>query len=405
MYLVSSEFLMCGLGFKIIKLLVASCSINCFAGAKDSFERDFISIPSVFQRRLTQTCTAKNHVDGPEVRLEKKSHPPGSYHEDPRHLDACRAVHKLVGRSNFSVDTIEDIIANSKLHANTTDAFKYYDQDVSVRIKERRRTFERSPRSQACGMLHPYGGFIQSRDSQQPILYVEIPKTSSSTMKSWIKTFCKDSKYGEGHFLHSRFTQMAPVLPNTLLSFTVVREPLKRFLSGYGTIRHRALLKGKTASHSSSSKIQGALYSSDRAAEIERFKSFVSIVVDEGAIMQARNDGKNDCIWNHVLSQMWFIEMYPQPINFVLHVESLEEDIKILRRYLPVTLPLGSPTHKNSVEGSKEPGFLKSDEYIKSAPAAIQMVLEYLRQDYVCLQYPIPNTEIHMNRSLKVWPQ
>jgi len=97
---------------------------------------------------------------------------------------------------------------------------------------------------------------------------------------------------------------------------------------------------------------------------------------------------------------MWFIEMNPQPINFVLHVESLEEDINILRRYLPVTLPPGSPTHQNSVEGSMRPGFLKPDEYIEGAPSAIQMVLEYLNQDYVCLQYPIPNVEIHANRSM-----
>ena len=131
---------------------------------------------------------------------------------------------------------------------------------------------------------------------------------------------------------------MAPVFPTTLLSFTVVREPLKRFISGYGTIRHRVLLKGKKASHLSSSKVHDPWYSSTREAEIERFKNFVSVVVDEGATLQARNHVKNDCHWNHALSQMWFIELYPQPINFILHVETLEADIDILRRYLPVVL-------------------------------------------------------------------
>ena len=222
-------------------------------------------------------------------------------------------------------------------------------------------------------------------------MYVEIPKAASTTIISWVKALCKYGTYGRnGNF---------NTLPTTLLSFTVVREPLRRFFSAYGTIRHRVQLKGMKPPHSSKSKANGAYNSATRKAEIERFTKFVSVVVDEGAIVQARNAGS--CHWSHVLSQMWFIEMYPQPINLVLHVESLEADINILRRYLPVNLPPEPPTSpQNAAEGSKLPGYLKPSEMIKAAPSAVKMALEYLHQDYVCLQYPKPTLEILLNQSL-----
>ena len=379
---------------RVLQLLIAFSSIKFFAEAMHGSEGDVAGISSsgIQRRQLTPSCKHKDRASDPIARLEKLAQPLASKHQDPRLLGACRAVHK--SSSNFSVDTIEDIIASSKRNSKDLQPSKYRDMDVSAYVKQRRHTFERSPRSQACGMLHPYGRFIESRDSQQPILYVEIPKTSSSTMKSWINSFCKDAMYGEGDFQSLQFTQMAPVFPNTLLSFTVVREPLKRFISGYGTIRHRVLLGGEKASHLNSSKVRSLWYSPTRAAEIGRFEKFVSVVVDEGAITQARNAVKNNCVWNHALSQMWFIEMYPQPINFVLHVETLEADLNRLRRYLPVVLPPGPPTHENAAEGSALPGYLKPEDYIKGAPSAIFRVVKYLNQDYVCLQYPLPEIRI-----------
>jgi len=96
---------------------------------------------------------------------------------------------------------------------------------------------------------------------------------------------------------------------------------------------------------------------------------------------------------------MWFIEMYPQPINLVLHVESLEEDLNILRRYHPVSLPPKPPTApKNAAEGSKLPGYLEPSELIKGASSAIIMALDYLHHDNVCLQYPEPTVDSLVNK-------
>ena len=316
-----------------------------------------------------------------------------SKHQDPRHLDACRALHKPRLQDSFSVNTIEDVIAHAKLHANSSELLRYRDRSVSTKIWEQRRIFERHPRSQACGLLHPYGRFVQSRDSQQPrgILYVEIPKSSSTTIKTWISALCKDPEYGAGGYGFTQFSLMAPVLPKSQLSFTVVREPLARFISGYGTIRNRVLLRGKHASYPGDNvEVDDNSYLASRAAEVDRFKDFVKLVFDEGPMLQARHQKDDNCQWCHIFSQMWFIEMYPQPINFVLHVESLVKDIALFRRYLPVKLPSVPPRHMNSHEGAKSPGYLEPRELIAAAPSAIKMALEYLRQDYVCLQYPFP---------------
>jgi len=330
-----------------------------------------------------------------------------SKYQDPRLLDTCRAVHKPRLQNSCSVNTIEDVIASSKLHANSSEILRYRDSHVSAEVWEQRHMFERHPRSQACGMLHPYGRFVQSRDPQQPrgILYVEIPKTSSTTIKTWITALCKDPEYGTGSFETAKFSQMAPVFSKTQLSFTVVREPLSRFISGYGTIRNRVLLFGKHASYPADGvKVDGKSYLVSRAAEVNRFENFVKLVVDEGPMLQARHQKEADCRWCHILSQMWFIEMYPQPINFVLHAETLEKDIGLLRRHLPVRLPSVPPGHRNSHEGAKSPGFMEPHELIAAAPSTIKMALEYLRQDYVCLQYPIPSMATNRANQTQLLP-
>ena len=61
--------------------------------------------------------------------------------------------------------------------------------------------------------------------------------------------------------------------------------------------------------------------------QVQRFRRFVDLLVKEGdaivnrkATPGANENGKfhYPCVWYHVLSQMWFIELYPKPLDYVL---------------------------------------------------------------------------------------
>jgi hypothetical protein len=80
--------------------------------------------------------------------------------QDPRLSDKCRRVFGS-SNTNISIVTVEDVIA---------------------------KQVNENPRIQKCSMLHPYGFFAVPihPDGGQGILYVEIPKTGTTTMKQWL---------------------------------------------------------------------------------------------------------------------------------------------------------------------------------------------------------------------------
>lgn len=97
----------------------------------------------------------------------------------------------------------------------------------------------------------------------------------------------------------------------------------------------------------------------------------------------------------HVLSQMWFIELYKSPLDYVLHVENLADEFEEMQKVLPVvrkTPSLSSMPHKNVREGQASAKF--DAEWLKTQPLAQdalrKVVGDYLKQDYACLGYPVP---------------
>ena len=91
------------------------------------------------------------------------------------------------------------------------------------------------------------------------------------------------------------------------------------------------------------------------------------------------------------MSQTWFLELLGRPIDRVLRLESLEADLKVLLRDLPLldprneTLKPSLPPKQNTVEGNFDTRTL-----LRTSPRGVQKALMYLRQDYECLGYEVP---------------
>ena len=270
--------------------------------------------------------------------------------DDPRGDQACLAVHGA--RLPFGVRTVEDVIAR---RGRARPAFH-------------------------CSLQAPFGRFVNVIGSSQPWFYLEIPKAGSTSMKRWIGQFTNQLNKPR------TLKQKLPIRQ----SFTVVREPLNRFLSAYGTVRHRAKPKYP--------------FNNTRLSESERFERFVDLLAAKGdhLAMEHTDEG---CIWYHPFSQLWFFELLDQPVTRILRLEKIETDLAefLNETHLAGTNPSGakrrgakssvpltlqgylSVPKKNAMEGGFDPRTLRM-----SSPMGIRKALRYLAQDYACLGYPIP---------------
>ncbi len=252
---------------------------------------------------------------------------------DPRALHSCRTVYGA--RGEYSVVTTED----------------------AIRGKSARPAY-------VCDLKAPYGRFVDVAGGSDPVFFLEIPKTGSTTLKRWLgRPFAENKR-------NKRF--------EIGRSFAVVREPLQRFLSGYGTVRHRA------------SRGNAHWPFNTTMSEPQKFEAFVDLLRREGDGLVTRRP-KEGCLWFHVMSQTWFLELLNRPIDRVLRLESLEADLKVLLRDLPLldprneTLKPSLPPKQNTVEGNFDTRTL-----LRTSPRGVQKALMYLRQDYECLGYEVP---------------
>lgn len=255
--------------------------------------------------------------------------------EDPRRRRKCREVLGALG--HVSVRTVED------------------------EIGDRTSAVER-PRY-ACQMLAPYGRFVDQQDAAKPpVFWLEIPKCGSTTIKTWLHAPTTQNKRNR--------------LFSIQKSFAVVREPLVRFLSGYGTIRARLRHAGARAL---------APFNDTSASERELFERFVELVTTEGdALCTSRP--KDECVWFHVMSQMWFLEFHTaREIDYILRVESLQTDLDAMLAEVHLNVSETTLPKLNTHEGNFDLNSL-----VSQAPEAIKKILHHLRQDYACLEYPTP---------------
>merc|ERR1711879_349312 len=128
-------------------------------------------------------------------------------------------------------------------------------------------------------------------------------------------------------------------------TFMVVRHPLDRFLSGYGTVITRMQqLNGRKPC------VTDRLAAILNMSEPQRLSAYLELYLAEGerwceqVTCRGRRAG-HSCLPQHVLSQRWFRNLWPGPIDFMLHTETLTADIQRLSRWLGVAL---SAQHSNA---------------------------------------------------------
>lgn len=266
---------------------------------------------------------------------------------DPRLRKACRHFHGKWGAgtnvSLWSVRTAEDVVAKRTL------------PHPLHKLRARFGT---------CDL--PYGHFLnRSDDETSAAFWVEVPKTGSTTVRS-------------------RFPALKPISDDTsaladgsVKSFVVVREPLQRMLSGYGTLQARLQLELPRAHWPE------FLHEED---EPTRFTRFVDLLVSTPDIELAHSACNVQCIWQHVMTQMWFISLFPAEITFLARTEHLDED-------LPAAANAIGARYEDAPSKNANEGGLNVTQIALQAPSALARLLTHLAQDYECLGYPVPSPE------------
>lgn len=182
-------------------------------------------------------------------------------------------------------------------------------------------------------------------------------------------------------------------------SFVMVRDPLSRLVSAYGTISERASRL--------QTKVAFRLYPFLRHAdEVARFTHFSRLLREEGDNLLRREIqelGRDKACerepnWMHAMSQMYFLQAYPHPFDFVVHLENLDADLAQAERLFQLGTIFSDEKERNMRGNNKTTranvkqgiGTVNTTELMLAAPAAVENLLLYLRQDYACLTDYMP---------------
>lgn len=132
--------------------------------------------------------------------------------------------------------------------------------------------------------------------------------------------------------------------------------------------------------------------------EAAHFGRYVDLVLQTGDRTNRLPQSRYPFCWEHTLTQMWFIDLWPHAIDYIIHLENLDVELMEMEAYLPLKTKTMGHFNKREGRGSEQSvaELPPSGTYDPSDVA--KLVNEYLKQDYECLGYPKPN--IH---GIKFW--
>ena len=85
---------------------------------------------------------------------------------------------------------------------------------------------------------------------------------------------------------------------------------------------------------------------------------------------------------------MWFLDLWERPVDVILRVENLDDDLKWFVREFGLKT---NPDRKRSIPHLNRHD-RRLDKEVLLHPSDVSKLVEgYLKQDYICLQYPFPD--------------
>lgn len=214
-----------------------------------------------------------------------------------------------------------------------------------------------------CYCNNPYGRFIQG--PRHKFFYIEIPKTGSSSVKNMINRY----------FTDHAIPQTEAGIGSTK-AFAFIRHPITRFLSGYGTVISRLNITLKW-----STSIDSVLKSIFDMPEPQRFNEFVDLFVKQGEKVVPLYRMPGSCIMQHVMSQTWFLNFWPGPID-LYRVEGIVDEVKRLAEFTQLDLSL---PHKDPNNGHID------EKLLMEQIASMQKLHSYFKADMTRFGYqPLP---------------
>ena len=236
----------------------------------------------------------------------------------------------------------------------------------------------------------PTGFFCKGRpllySASRRLAYLKTPKAASLAIQDLFQKQFPDYRWTEAH----------EPLPNGTVTFTFVREPVKRVLSAYGEIdvayALRASPEARKAMHTAFDKIHRNGHREAHSGNASRLLAFLDDLVAH------RFGGEDRAHWmpTHAYPQLNFLCNHR--IDFIGRLEQQDADwaaLQDLARIPPAErtpFPHGhGSSNKTTASGKCWMCEVKlADEQLPASPQVLPRLCDVFASDFHCLGYPVP---------------